>query len=80
MPMTLTPEAAAKLATLRATLAQLRLTPDQAHALLLAEDVAEDVALAGDDITIVLDSWAEGGYDAWSDMLAEVHGFLTDRG
>lgn len=36
----LTPEASAKLAALRAALADLGLTADSAHALLLAEDIA----------------------------------------
>lgn len=72
-----TPEATAKATALRALLAELDLTPSQAHALLIAEEIAEE---AQDGITLqdVLEARAEDGREAWADVLCWVTTFLAD--
>lgn len=78
MTYALTPAAAAKAAALRALLAELSLTADQAHALLLAEDVALQAEEDGTDARTVVEAWAEDGREAWADVLREVATFLAD--
>ena len=80
----LTPEAQAKLATLSVVLADLGLTPTQALALFLAEDVANQVNEEHDEgadlleeASFTLETWGEDSHAAWGDVLCEVSPFLT---
>ena len=84
--LTLTPDAAAKLATLTLTLAELGLSANQVHALLLAQAAAEDAQAAAEDpdaaspedaLEDVLASWQEDGHTAWADVLCEIPTFLA---
>lgn len=76
----LSPEAQTQHDRLSALLAELGLSPDQAHALLLAPLVCDDLA-EREDATIpedVLDAWGEDGHEAWHDVLREIPAFVTE--
>lgn len=81
--ITLSPDAADKAAKLSALLAELGLSADQAHALLLASDLAdqanEDTDSEDDDTAIsrALSEWQEEGSGVWEDVLFEIPAFLS---
>lgn len=78
-PFRVRADAAAKLAVLRAVLADLDLTADAAHALLLADEcvnrLCEEARTEGSaDLEEELRAWQEDGHEAWADVLC----FLPD--
>lgn len=75
----LTPRAQAQYAALTALLAELSLTPDQAHALLLAPGFAEEAQTTSVDEEVRLSWWQEDGHSAWADVICEIPGFLLPR-
>lgn len=85
MAFRLSPDAADKHARLSALLAELSLSADQAHALLLAPDLAEDASDpdfanedgSAPDLEFILEVWGEGSHEAWRDVLCEIPAFLT---